>query len=61
MLGAAEAARDFYSLQERIEKLVDLVNRPAESFISMGAEPSVVPDPSVTQPKDTRLMEILQS
>ena len=61
MLGAAEAARDFYSLQERIEKLVDLVNRPAESFISMGAEPSNVPDPSVAQPKDTRLVEILQS
>ena len=60
MLGAAEAARDFYSLQERIEKLVDLVNRPAESFISMGAEPSVVPDPSVAQPKDTRHVEILQ-
>ena len=44
----------------RIEKLVDLVNQPAESFISMGAEPSVVPGPSVAQPKYTRLVEILQ-
>ena len=43
----------------RIENLVDLVNRPAESFISMGAEPSVIPDPSVAQPKYTRLVEIL--
>lgn len=108
MLGAVEAARDFYTIQEslgvspwsayktkaclederygkpsiavcyterglptrpfregvliatRIEKLVDLVNQPAESFISMGAEPSVVPGPSVAQPKYTRLVEILQ-
>ena len=44
----------------RIENLVDLENRPAESFISMGAEPSVVPGPSDAQPKYTRLVEILQ-
>ena len=34
--------------------------QPAESFISMGAEPSVVPDPSVAPLKDKRLVEILQ-
>ena len=34
--------------------------QPAESFISMGAEPSVVPDPSVASLKDKRLVEILQ-
>lgn len=34
--------------------------QPAESFISMGAEPSVVPDPSVAPLKDKRLVKILQ-
>ena len=51
--------REGVLIATRIEKLVDLVNQPAESFISMGAEPSVVPGPSVAQRKYTRLVEIL--